>query len=314
MHCSRRVKVALFGVLVAGSAPLMAAPIFSENFDDGNAASRWTTVSTSADTGAVYNFDYSSVVDYNGASIGVPQAGQTSHTGLQMWANRSNAAVAGVNAFANNLNLTGSVQMTFDMYAHFTDAGGSTIYGTYGFYHTTTDGTWNSLGTPATSGYWFTTSSDNGTSTAYRALKAGSNLGTAANYLGGSQNGATAGYQALFPDQDDAGSNSVAGFILNRWVNVRMTRNTDTGEIKLEMKNPADGAYTQIYDFIDTAQTTPGGTITLGMTDPFSSLSGPGTYYLFDNVAVTALPEPASLSLIGAAGLLLAQRRRRRSV
>ncbi len=85
-----------------------------------------------------------------------------------------------------------------------------------------------------------------------------------------------------------------------------------TGEVKWEMKKPGDAAYTQIYSVIDTTQTQNSGTVTLGMTDPFASLSGPNTYFLYDNLVVTELPEPACLALFGiAASTLLARRRSR---
>lgn len=312
-------------ILAAGLASFIAthsvaAPIYTEDFDDGNAASRWSTATTGASTVSDFAFDYSGVLDFNGNPIGVPQTGQTTHTGLKLAANVSGTpgtgAIAGINAYANSLDLTTSAVMTFDMYAHFTDPGfGSTIYGTYGFYHSTQTGTFNSLGTVATSGYWFTNSSDNGTSTAMRGLEAGTQDNTASRYLDSTQNpGSAAGvtYKALFPDLDGASGNSIAGYILNRWVNVRLTRDMSTGLVTWEMKNPGDANYTTIYSVNDATQTENSGTITLGMTDPFASFSGPNTYFLYDNVNVFAVPEPATAvsALLISFGLLWTRRRR----
>jgi hypothetical protein len=299
-----QIRSLLTAAVVCALPVASSAAIFTENFDDGNAASRWTTVQKTADAGSNFALDYSTF------GIGVPRTGQTTSTGLQLWANRTGGVVTGISAYANGVNLTESAVMEFDMFARFADTAGSTIYATYGMYHSTQDGTWNSISPNATSGRWFTTSSDNGTATAYRAHRAASNIGTAANYLGGSQNGATAGYQALFPDQDGAGANSIAGFILNRWVNVRATRIMETGEIKLEMKNPSDADYTTIFQFVDSDTSQTSGTVTLGMTDPFASLSGLNTYYIFDNLSITAVPEPTSLALVGFGGLALLRRRR----
>lgn len=314
--CTRVMVCITLAALLPAAAH--GATIFSDDFDDGNAATRWTTATSGASTLADFAFDYTAVNDFNGNPIGVPQAGQTSHTGLKLAANFTGptGAVAGVNAYANSLNLTTSAVMTFDMYAHFTDTGGSTIYGTYGFYHSTQTGTFNSLGPAATSGYWFTNSSDNGTSTAMRALEVGTQDNTAARYLDSTQNPGSAGgvtYKALFPDLDAAGGNSLAGYVLNRWVNVRLSRDMSTGLIKWEMKNPSDANYTTIYSFNDPTQTQNTGTITLGMTDPFASLSGPNTYYLYDNVVVSDLvPEPSCCALLSIAATALLARRRKK--
>ncbi len=312
-------SLALFAAGSVLNSQANSATLYTENFDDGNASSRWTTVTSGPVSSADFAFDYTSVLDFAGNPIGVPQTGQTTHTGLKLAANTGSTpgsgTIAGINAYANSLNLTTSVVMTFDMYAHFTDTGfGSTNYGTYGFYHSTQTGTFNSLGPVATSGYWFTNSSDNGTSSAMRALEVGTQDNTAARYLDVSQNpGAVTSvtYQSLFPDQDGAGGFSQAGYVLNRWVNVRLTRDMTSGLVKWEMKNPNDANYTTIYSVIDATQTQNSGTITLGMTDPFASLSGPNTYFLYDNVAVSEIPEPASLTILGIAmaGFLGVRRR-----
>jgi hypothetical protein len=322
---TRPLAIARWASVFAGAVLLACeargAALYTEDFDDGNAATRWTTATSGAVTSSNFAFDYTSELDFAGNPIGVPQAGQTTHTGLKLAANTGGTpgtgAIAGINAYANGLNLTTSAVMTFDMYAHYNDTGfGSTNYGTYGFYHSTTNGTFNSLGPAATSGYWFTNSSDNGTTTAMRALEAGTQDNTAARYLDSSQNPAAAGsttYQSLFPDQDAAGAFSIAGYVLNRWVNVRLTRDMSTGLVKWEMKKPGDANYTQIYSVTDATQTQNSGTITLGMTDPFPSTSGANTYFLYDNVMVSELvPEPASSAVLGiAATALLAGRRRR---
>jgi hypothetical protein len=148
-----------------------------------------------------------------------------------------------------------------------------------------------------------------------RGLEAGTQDNTASRYLDSSQNPGAAGsttYQSLFPDLDGAAGFSMAGYVLNRWVNVRLTRDMTTGLVTWEMKKPSDANYTLIYSVTDATQTQNSGTITLGMTDPFASLSGPNTFFLYDNVLVSEVPEPAMLSSLGmAAGALICSRRRR---
>lgn len=290
------------------------AASYTENFDDGNAASRFDTVlqnSARTDYTADYAFNYASL------GIGLPQAGQTTTTGLKLAVNQTDAAITGIQSYVKGLNLTGGAVMTFDMYDYFgTGTGASTIYSTYGFYHTTETGLFNSSSAGittapatslATSGYWFSTVPDSGSSSNYRALKVASNEGTAANYLSGSQAGTAAGYQTLFPANN---ANELAGYIRNRWVNVRITRDPDTGLIKEEMKNPEDADYTTIFSITDNTTPQTGGTVTLGMTDPFASASSTNAFYIYDNLQVVYTPEPASLSLLGIAGIGLLTRRR----
>lgn len=304
------------GAAVVSAVSVSAsAATFSETFDDGLADSRWSVVRTTTDTGADFGFNYSTLIGPNGSSIGVPRAGQATTTGLQLWANRGGAtgnATEGINAYANELNLSGAHVMEFDIYSHWTVPATSTNYSTFGFYHSTQTGTWNSIANAtvpaATSGYWFTASGDGGSTTDYRAHEAGTNIGAAANYRGSSQDSANAAWQSLFPDLDSTGTRSVAGTIANRWVTMRITRNG--GQILWEIKNAGDANFTQAFSFTDPSETNPDGTITLGMTDPFGSATPEDTFFIFDNVSVTPVPEPTSLAVLGLSGLALLRRRR----
>lgn len=311
-----RRKLIVAAIAGAAGSSIASASTYTDNFDDHAAASRFTTVvSDPTHTDYVTNYDF----DYSSLGIGVPQAGQVSTTGLKLAANTTGTptgtgAIAGVNAYVNGLNLTGSTVMTFDVYDYSGATGASTIYSTYGFYHSTQTGTFNSVGvatapaTPtATSGYWFTTVPDTGSSNNYRALKAGATEGTVANFPG-TANGSNAYYQTLFPANN---ASQLAGYIHNRWVNVRLTHDVVTGLIKEEMKNPGDANWTTIFSINDLTTPQVGGTVTLGMTDPFASLSDVNQYYIYDNLVVTDLvPEPATLSVAMAAGGLLLRRRR----
>jgi hypothetical protein len=75
------------------------------------------------------------------------------------------------------------------------------------------------------------------------------------------------------------------------------------------MKKPGDASYTLMYSVTDATQTQNSGTVTLGMTDPFSSVSGPNTYFLYDNVLI--VPEPGTIALCAVGLLGLVARRRR---
>lgn len=299
--------------VVALAIPALAsAAVFSDSFDDATSASRWNVVQSSSDSGAVFGFDYSGVLDYAGNSIGVPRAGQTTRTGLQLHANRLGGTnTEGINVYAKDVTFTGRVIMEFDMYYRFPSGTGSTQYQNFGVHHSTQTGTWNSNGVPATSGIWFTTNGDGSSTTRdYRGYEAGSEDTTGVgNYLGGSQNNTNAGWTALFPDLDGAETLNLAGAAGNRWVNHRITYDATTGEIKWELKKASDSEYTVGYSRTDTTITQTSGTVTLGLTDPFTSGTPDGVYVIYDNL--TVVPEPAALGLIslGALGLLRRSRR-----
>jgi hypothetical protein len=312
-----RKTLMLAALAAAACGSIASAATYNENFDDGAAAGRFTTVVSDPGRSDYVN-DYA--FDYSSLGIGVPQAGQVTTKGLKLAANQTGnptgtGAIAGVNAYVNGLSLTGSAVMTFDVYDYSGATGSSTIYSTYGFYHSTQTGTFNSLGAAvapatatATSGYWFTTVPDTGSSNNYRALKVAATEGTVANYPAGSVAASNAYYQTLFPANN---ANQLAGYIHNRWVNVRLTRDADTGLLKEEMKNPTDATWTTIFSINDLTNPQTSGTVTLGMTDPFASLSDVNQFYIYDNLVVTyAVPEPATLTAALAVGGLVMRRRR----
>lgn len=280
-----RIKTSflVLGALVASSA--VAQNVF-EGFEDGNAASRFTVVSTSADTEANFAVAYSGILNYNfGATIGNPDPNATGDLGLRLIANDGGGGtVEGINVYYNNLNRTGTGALRFDMYMRFDEGNFSTEYGLAGFNHSTQTGTWNSLGPVATSGYWFSGSADGGTTRDYRFYKSGTEDQTAANYVGGSQGNTGPGFSALFPDLDGADPLNDPGQLGNRWVQVELSYDSNTGQLLWKMKKLEDATWTTCYSKVDASPFQDTGTFQFGLTDPFSSQSQPGSYTLIDNV------------------------------
>ena len=89
-----RLPLAIAGLIMAATwlhSDVRGATLYSEDFDDGNAATRWTTATSGAVTSADFAYDYTTTLDFAGNPIGVPQTGQTTHTGLKLAANTERA-------------------------------------------------------------------------------------------------------------------------------------------------------------------------------------------------------------------------------
>src|SRR4051794_7976716 len=89
---NRRLPFVVTGLVLFFAGTLLlsearSATIYTENFDDGSAATRWTTATSGPTTSADFAYDYTATLDFAGNPIGVPQTGQTSHTGLKLAAN-----------------------------------------------------------------------------------------------------------------------------------------------------------------------------------------------------------------------------------
>ena len=122
------------GVLVAAvlAGPASSQVLYTETFDDGNAASRWTTSPSGNPNSAInYAFDY--------ASAGIPAApGGTSTTGLKMEVNTSGSAIGSLMAFPNAQNFSGNHTLAFDVWFNVTGTVATTEFGIFGLNHTST--------------------------------------------------------------------------------------------------------------------------------------------------------------------------------
>lgn len=257
-------------------------------------------------------------VSYTSA-LGVPQDPYSSSTtALQLKVNETSANQAGVSASPTSLLLSGAFSLTFDMWWNYNSGGFTTGSSQIGAYGLTT--AYNQVQGPSGigSGQLFGVLTDNGSSTAYRSYNGGAALPVGA-YAAGSQSSANAYYTALFPsasvpatetalDSNQSGS-TAAGTPSFRWVQVAVTY---SGGVLSESLN---GTLIASYSVASV-----GPDIFLGMYDINSSGAGvtglaDQNYVLFDNLAVTQIPEPTScaLGILGGAGLFLVRRRSRKA-
>ncbi len=136
--------------------------LFADNFD-ANTATNWIQNKSSADTAAVFNFDYAS------SNLGIPSApNSTNNTtrGLQMKANLANTAVAALSLSPTNQNFSGDYRLRFDAWINVNGplpgGPGSTEFLTVGLGTSGTRAEWT--GNASADGYYFSANGDGGSS------------------------------------------------------------------------------------------------------------------------------------------------------
>lgn len=256
--------------------------------DDSNGASG----DGAADSTSEFAFDY--------IAAGIPLAPNSTAGdvgGLRLTVNAREEGPEGqtsteedhITAF-HNLALTGSYRLDVDMYMGVNLlAPGTTEFAHIGVAGATTDFT--SIFTPVVdNGHFLSITGEGGSSSDYRHSAPGapaipSGNGTYLNSLK-STNASVQEYQDIYPASDSPGSPT------NIWTTVTIT-NTPAG-----VTYWLDGT-----PIIKTAQGATDGLVSLGYTDPFDSV-GPH-FVIYDNLSVTAIPEPSAalLCLAGLAGL-----------
>jgi hypothetical protein len=304
-----------------------AQVLYSDSLDS---ATGWT-VNSGPGTANLATFGY----DYS--ALGIPAAPNSggSTIGLKLQANRpGGGAITGISVSPTGQSFSGDYQLRFDMWLN---ANGSTTAGTPGFPAGgagSTQLTGAGIGTAGTTAQWvggtydsifFMGTGEGGAAQDYRVYPVG-NLAspTTGFYAAGTtttpdvRNAADpyyasfggvappAGQTALFPQQNGTTQVGSLGF---EWHDVAITKvgNTVTWDI--------DGVR------IATVDTTGlpafgGGNILLNQSDinngTTDAAGDPLLFGLFDNVRVSAVPEPSTYALLVLGGLCLAMRRRNR--
>lgn len=283
---------------------LSSAQLFSENFNDLNAASRWgvafqleaTRQSGTVQDGLVnFAFDYSTLGiaspnggDTIGAAIGVnltDQAGDEGETYI---------------IYPLGQNFAGNFAFEADMYVYNDGLTGSTELGMAGLFLNNSalvaPYQWGSEGGPLAWVY----SGEGGSSADLARFAEGNSSAT--------------GYQAL-SDYNAVAADSIPGFQTGvsgslgpaaanprgSWVKVRVE--VDGTDVNYYL----NGALVNTYD--NSGGFYSSGNIFLGLTDPFNSANG-GNRAIIDNIVVVPEPSILGLGLAGGIALLLLRRRK----
>lgn len=297
-----------------------AAPLYSENFDVDPTAN-WVLNGGPADESADFFFDYS--------AAGIPSAPNSGGTtrGLNLQANQSSGIFGGLSVSPIGQSFAGDYVLKFDWWENFNGAfpaggSGSTQMSSFGIGTAGTSVQWPG-GTQDS--VWFGATGDGNSSSDWRAYSsaaatsypdaspiyaagavAGNRNHSNAYYAGFGNVSAPAAQLALYPQQTGTTLVGSAGM---EWHAVEIAKIGTTATWKV------DGLLIATIDL--TTVTLGGGNIFLGHSDTnaTSSTDVNDTKLLFtliDNVVVERVPEPASMALVGLAGLGLIGFARRR--
>ena len=310
--------------LAAASSTPCFAQLYSENFDIDHTAN-WTvnTGPGAGDYAANFFFDYS--------TVGIPSAPNSGGTtrGVRLQANQANGVFAGFSVSPNGQSFAGDYELRFDMWLSFngpapvggsgsTQIGGAGI-GTSGTVAQWPGGTQDSI--------WFAATGDGNSAADWRAYSPTaptSYVDASGVYAAGTQAGsrnasdpyygglglvtAPAAQVALYPQQSGTTLVGSAGWA---WHDVRILKLGST------VSWTVDGLLIATVNAADDTANT-GNNILLMYSDTnATSSTDPNDvnllFGLFDNIQVTAVPEPSALSLglCGAFALLLRARRRK---
>lgn len=285
---------------VAMSLPSKGAVIFSESFDDGNAASRWSAPIVDSETGVLDgSVDYA--FDYGTAGI-APAPGSTTTIGVRFLVNPTDDTSGdegeSIGIIAENFTLPDTdYAFKMDVYA-FDDltAGGSTEYITMGV-HTA------AVNSPASSGL------DGDV-----PLRFGLSDGNGLSYQSVADDGSSSGF-FRFEDAGNANTGSETSFgptgndFRNRWVTLEIV------SLAGLVTYTVDGNLVDSFD--NSASTFAQGSVLIGLADAFNSAAGESVFTVIDNVHIddlqtTAVPEPSTAGLV-LVGFAVAATCRRRS-
>jgi len=312
---------AVLAALALGLSPFVAnaAPYYQNDFEADTSAS-WTINNGPSDYAADFFFDYS--------TVGIPSAPNSSGgstRGMKLQANQSMGIFSGMSVSPMGQSFSGDYSVTFDWWANFNGpfpagGNGSTQLSTFGF---GTSGVVPQWPGAIQDSVWFAATGDGGSSADWRAYStaaptgyadtsgvyaAGSGAGSRNNsnayYAGFGGNSAPAAQVALYAQQTGATAAGSAGM---EWHQVRIDKAGNLATWKV------DGVLIATIDL--NTVTLGGGNIFFGHSDINATSStdpndGALLFTLVDNIAV--VPEPGTLSVLGAGivPLLLGLRRR----
>ena len=285
MHARSLMSFVAAGLVATALVGISNAQVlYTENFDDGTAASRWTTSQTGGTNLANFAYDYS--------TAGIPTApGGTGSTGLRFDTNTGpTGAISAIMAFPNGQNFTGNQTLSFNLWFNVVGTAATTEHGVFGLNHTSTaiqtptagSGTIPSAG-PSPNGIDYAMTGDAGASRDLRTYANGLEIyGTAAGYARNN----------LYSQVEDVNPymfayqpylTSTAAMPANQWLNVAVTAYSGTTLFQINGQTWAR-----------TTTATGTGNIMLGYMDLFSSVAGTSIFSVYDNVRVSVAGAPAT--------------------
>lgn len=307
--------------------PAWSQVIYTDNFDAGTSAANWTSAQSLADSSVNFNFDYS--------SLGIPSAngpGGTT-TGVRFLTNQSAGIQQGISASPNGFSVTGDFSITMSMWINYNGPLGPTAVGGSGSTQVASAG-WGSNGTSvqwagSSSGIMFGTTGDGGSTFDYRVYQnnallapnigagvgvyAAGNLAASYNntdlyYAGFGGAAAPAAQVALFPSQTGT---TPLGSTAFAWRNLEILKVGDSISWSIDGLLIATAS-------VSASTALSGSNIFIGMFDINNTSSiDPNDFLIttiYDNIVVTQIPEPSTLTTLGGLlGLGLLSRRRRKS-
>jgi len=305
-------------VLAVSALPLssgMGQILFSEDFDSDHTAN-WVVNAGPSDHAADFFFDYS--------TVGIPSAPHSGGTtlGARLQANQVNGIFSGFSVSPIGQSFAGDYQLRLDMWLSFNGpapggGSGSTQIGGAGIGTAGTSAQWPG---GVQDSVWFAATGDGNSSADYRAYSSAASVGYAdasGVFAAGSRNASDSYYAAfggnsapeaqldLFSQQSGSTGAGVFGWA---WRDVSITKLGDT------ITWTVDGLLIATVDA--STVSLGGGNILLMYSDiNATSSSDPNDvnllFGLYDNVVVTAIPEPSSGALVLLGGTLFGLLRRR---
>gem|GEM_PF-1937526 len=258
---------------------------YTENFNDGNAATRWSFVETGGTNLVDFAFDYE--------AAGIPLLeGETDGIGLKMAVNTAAPGLASAAmAFPDGHSFEGEYVLSFDFWMNYeVGAAGTTEHAIFGAGHTSTAiqtpiaGTGSVDGTPGTgpsnNGIDYTMTPDNGASRDVRVFVDGAEL------LGAAGGFADPNLQSTqHPPYSDAYSGLVPG---NQWLDITIEVLADRTIFKVNG-----------HVWAETMVAADPGNIMLGYIDFFGgSVANANSYIVFDNIKVGVIEEVEPLARV----------------
>ena len=227
--------------------------------------------------------------DYIGAGIPLaPRSAAGTTGGLKLTANDAAGVIDGVTCFHNTSVSAPRYRLSVDVWLNFVGSSGTTEHthigvGGDGFTH-------NQYTLPTSgSGSFLAFTPDGGSASDYRWYRNAALLpqgetevglipATHPSYLGHGANADHPFYQALFPSPPA----TIAGSPGNIWTTVTIEVDNSTGVIEFRF----DGTLVFQGNFLPPLA----GQVALGLADIFTSISGPTSFTLYDNLVVESLP------------------------